>query len=75
MIHKAAIKVLAGTGISSQVLAGKDSTSKFTDIVVDRILVLEGHWSESLSSLLVVEWRLSSVSCHKLLPYRAAHFL
>lgn len=70
MSHKAAVKVLAGTGISSQVLAGEESTSKFTDVVVDRIPVLEGHWSESLSSLLVVEWRLSLVSCHILLSQR-----
>lgn len=62
-LEEAATKELPGAAISSEGSTGEGSTSKFIYLVVVRIQILLGYWTEDPVSLAVGCW-LTSAPCH-----------
>lgn len=62
---KTAIKVSVRAGLSSsEDLCGEESASKLTHMDSGRVQFLKACWTEGLSALLTLGWRLHSIPCH-----------
>lgn len=68
---KAAVKVLARAGFSSEALLRANFRAHE---VIGRFQFLAGWWTEGLPFLLAISWRLPSVPCYVGLPNMAACF-
>lgn len=60
VLHKAEIKVSTEAVVSFEDSNRKGSTSKLTPVIVGRIQFPGAWWTQGLSSLLAVGWRLLS---------------
>ena len=57
--------MLAAAGVSSEGWTGEGSSSKLIHMTVGSIQYLMGGWTEGLSPLLSLDWKLPSGPCHE----------